>query len=149
MVFSNAEILRGEFHIKRFLSYFVPTVGFAIVFYLGTAYKMRLLDNGRETFNLLPFVVFVSFFSILIGILLRLPKLMKEMKENKQWSFDWIKFLAIGLPMLYLALIPLLSLNFGIRFLLFTKTFLMTGDTTLPSIAGIVFGYVLLDSFKK
>ena len=42
---------------------------------------------------------------------------------------------------------PILSLHFGPN-MLFAKGFWMSGDTTLTSIAGIVFGYVLLDSLK-
>ena len=118
------------------------------IFYLGTDVKVRLLQEGRVTFNLLPYLMFVTIFSISIGVILRLPKLIIEIKEKKQWSFDWIKVAAIGIPTLYLAMIPILTLYFGIH-LLFAKGFLMAGDTTLPSIAGIVFGYVFLDSLKE
>jgi hypothetical protein len=83
-------------------------------------------------------------------MLLRLPKLIVEIKEKKQWSFDWINVAAIGIPSIYIAMIPLLSLFtfFGMNWL-FAKELILLGDTTLTTIAGIVFGYVLLDSLKK
>jgi hypothetical protein len=98
----------------------------------------------------MPFYIFATIFPIVIGMLLRLPKLIVEIKEKKQWSFDWINVAAIGIPSIYIAMIPLLSLFtfFGMNWL-FAKELILLGDTTLTTIAGIVFGYVLLDSLKK
>ena len=118
------------------------------IFYLGTEVKVQLLQESRVKFNLLPYLIFVTIFPIFIGTFLRLPKLIIEIRQEKQWSFDWIKVVAIGFPTLYLAMAPILSLYFGPN-MLFAKSFWMAGDTTLTSIAGIVFGYVLLDSLKK
>ena len=118
------------------------------IFYLGKDYKVRLLEETRTTFNIIPFIIFDTIFPIFIGFFLRLPKLIIEIKEKKQWSFDWIKVAAIGIPTLYIAMIPILTIYFGLD-LLFARGFLMVGDTTLTSTAGIVFGYVLLDSLKK
>ncbi|MGM0865205.1 MAG: hypothetical protein ACQEWF_11075 [Bacillota bacterium] len=101
-------------------------------------------------FDLLPFLIFASIFPIVIGLFLRLPKLIIEIKEKKQWSFDWIKISAIGIPSLYIAMIPILSLttNFGMN-LLFAKELILLGDTTMTTTAGIISGYVILDSLKK
>lgn len=48
----------------------------------------------------MPVVLFTFLFSIFIGIMFKLPKFIDEFKQNKQWMFDWIKFIAIGLPSL-------------------------------------------------
>lgn len=109
---------------------------------------MFLREESAKTFNLMPFIIFGTIFPVIIGLFLRLPKLIIEIKEKRQWSFDWVKVVAIGIPSLYIAMIPLLSFNFGMN-LLFAKEFLLLGDTTITSTAGIVFGYVLLDSFNK
>ena len=118
------------------------------IFYLGMDYKVRLREESATTFNLMPYLIFITIFPVFIGFFLRFPKLIIEIKEKKQWSFDWIKVVAIGIPSLYIAMIPILSIYFGLN-LLFAKEFLLLGDTTFTSTAGIVFGYVLLDSLKK
>ncbi|ASV67539.1 hypothetical protein CKF48_09505 [Cytobacillus kochii] len=135
--------------MKRFLFYFVSTVVMGFIFYLGVKYQVRLHEELRNSFNLLPFLIFATIFPIAIGLLLRLPKLIIEIKEKKQWSFDWIKVAAIGIPSLYIAMIPILSLSTSFENLLFAKELIFLGDTTLTTTAGIVSGYVLFDSLKK
>jgi hypothetical protein len=72
-----------------------------------------------------------------------------EIKEKKEWTFDWTKVIAIGIPALYVALFPILSsTSFGTNFL-FGQVLVLFENTTLITTAGIVFGYVLLDSLKK
>ncbi|AMQ06034.1 hypothetical protein H7992_10315 [Sporosarcina sp. resist] len=134
--------------MKRFLFYFVSVVVMGFIFYLGMDYKVRLREESATTFNIMPYLIFITIFPVFIGFFLRFPKLIIEIKEKKQWSFDWIKVVAIGIPSLYIAMIPILSIYFGLN-LLFAKEFLLLGDTTFTSTAGIVFGYVLLDSLKK
>ncbi len=75
-------------------------------------------------------------------------KLIIEIKEKKQWTFDWIKVVAIGIPSLYMAMMPILLVFFGMNNLLFGNVLLLR-DTTFTTIAGIVFGYVLLSSLKN
>jgi hypothetical protein len=111
-------------------------------------YEVGLKEESRNSFNMMPFLIFATIFPIFIGLLLRFPKLIMEIKEKRQWSFDWIKVAAIGVPSLYIAVIPVLSICFGVD-LLFAKEFILLGNTTLTTTAGIVSGYVLLDSLKK
>ena len=121
----------------------------AFIFYLGINLKVRLVEDIEiTTFNIIPIIIFDTIFPIFIGFFLRLPKLIIEIKEKKQWSFDWIKFAAIGIPTLYIAIIPILVIYFGSEFI-FARRLYMIGDTSFGSTAGIVFGYVLLDSLKK
>jgi hypothetical protein len=133
--------------MKRFLFIFFSTVVIGIIFYLGVDYQVRLKEKSAITFNLMPLLIFASIFPIFIGLLLRLPKLIIEIKDKKQWSFDWIKVITVGIPSLFIAMIPLLAF-YGTN-LLFYKAYLLLGNTTFTSIAGVVFGYVLLDSLKN
>ncbi|MGP4108844.1 hypothetical protein [Virgibacillus sp. L01] len=94
----------------------------------------------------MPVLLFATIYPIVIGLFLRLPKLIIEIKEKKQWTFDWVKVVAIGIPALYIASLPILSTT-GINFVFSIDLMLM--GTKLITIAGIVFGYVLLDSLKK
>ena len=134
--------------MKRFLYIFFSTLVIGIIFYLGMEYQMKLREKSAITFDLKPYFIFTSIFPFFIGLLLRLPKLIIEIRDKKKWSFDWIKFIPIGIPSLYLAMIPLLTISFGTN-LLFSKTFMLLGDTIFTSIAGVIFGYVLLDSLKS
>lgn len=78
---------------------------------------------------------------------MRLPKWMLQKRRGKEWSFDWPVFLAVGCPSLLLVLmalvpfIPLLGGAFALPGLL------LFGETTVQTIAGVVFGYVLLSCF--
>ncbi|KQL37451.1 hypothetical protein [Psychrobacillus sp. FJAT-21963] len=133
--------------MKRFLFIFFSTAVIGIIFYLGMDYQVKLREESAITFNLKPFLIFASIFPVLFGLLLRLPKLIIEIKNKKQWAFDWIKFITVGIPSLYISMLPLLA--FYTTNLFFSKAFILLGDTTFTSIAGIVFGYVLLDSLKS
>lgn len=97
----------------------------------------------------MPVVLFTTLFPIIIGLLLRLPKLIIEMKQNKLWTFDWIKFIAIGLPTLYIismVILPFTPMGEGS---IKVPEILWIGSPTIQIIAGIVFGYTLLDCLKK
>ncbi|MEK4404660.1 hypothetical protein MKZ26_09545 [Sporosarcina sp. FSL K6-6792] len=135
--------------MKKFSFYFVSTIVIGFILYLAMGYQERLRKEVAETFNYMTSIAPVTIFPILFGLLLRLPKLILEIKEKKQWSFDWIKFVAIGIPSLYIAMMPMLQVFFGMK-LLFGREILLLGDPiAFTKIAGIVFGYVLLGSLKK
>ena len=83
-----------------------------------------------------------------MGMLLRLPKLIIEIKDKKRWSIDWVKVLVIGIPSIYIAMIRLLLLFMEI-ICYFSIEVMLLGDFTFTYIAGVIFGYVLLDSLKS
>lgn len=80
---------------------------------------------------------------------LRLPKLIKEIKQNKLWTFDWIKFIAIGLPAFCVLIIYVSKFHLPESILSFIPQAIFLGNTTIQMTVGIVFGYTLLDSLKK
>lgn len=112
-----------------------------VIFYMGMGYQVELRKQYAITFNVKPYIIYVTIFPICMGVLLRLPKLIVEIKDKKKWSLDWMKLLIIGIPALYIAMIPFLGIVFGKK-LLFTEAFMLLGDMTLISIAGVIFGYV-------
>ena len=134
--------------MNRFLFIFFSTVVIGSIFYLGLEYQMRLREESAIVFDIKPYIMFSTIFSIFMGMLLRLPKLIIEIKDKKKWSFDWMKVTIIGIPSLYIATIPLVTINMGTN-LLFSNTIMMLGDFTFTSIAGVILGYVLLDSLKS
>jgi len=110
---------------------------------------VQLENEASKNFELMPVVLFTTLFPIVIGLFLRLPKLIIEIKQKKQWRFDWIKFIAIGLPtflVISLFILPFTSLGEGI---IIVPEILWIASPTFQIIAGIVFGYILLDCLKK
>ncbi|CAG9622307.1 hypothetical protein [Sutcliffiella rhizosphaerae] len=132
--------------MRKFITYFFWTLFIGSVFYFGLMYQDHLINEARMNFNMLPAVIYATLFPILLGILLRLPKLLKEIKEQKEWSVNWIKLLTIGLPTLYIAIVPPLSFSTSSFYLPFTMQIVHLDVTT---VVGLIFGYVLLDSLKK
>ncbi|WP_427137560.1 hypothetical protein [Psychrobacillus psychrodurans] len=134
--------------MKRFLFIFFSTAVIGFVFYFGMDYQMRLREKSAIIFDIKPYISFASFFSIFIGMLLRLPKLILEIRDKQRWSFDWMKIIVIGIPSLYIAMIPLFALVYGMN-LWFSNVVMLVGDITFTTIAGVIFGYVLLDSLNS
>ena len=135
--------------MKRFLYYFAWTIAIGLILYGGVRYQFRLQKEASETFNILPVYLFAGLFPVFLGMLLRLPKLIWEIKEKKAWTFDWIKVVAVALPALYIALLPaLLATPFGVHLPL-SGMQVWLANAIFMTTAGIVAGYVLLDSVKK
>lgn len=139
----------GEILLKRFLYYFAWTVALGIVFYFGIQLHDVALERSQSTFN--PFFIYLFFalYSIIAGLLMCLPKFFLQMRIDQPWIFDWPVFIAVCIPSLTLVimtLIPFTPLS-GDWMRMFT--FLYAAQTTIPTIAGIVFGYALLSCFKK
>ncbi|NLP52564.1 hypothetical protein HC179_17860 [Bacillus sp. RO1] len=132
--------------MRKFLWYFVWTVVIGFIYYAGSRYELYLLNKAQMNYNFWPQVIFATLFPILIGILLRLPKLLKEIKQEKTWSVNWMKLLAVGIPTLYVSFIPVLLLSNLIMYIPFVMDII---HLDLSTLAGLVFGYVLLDSLKE
>lgn len=135
--------------MKRLFSYFGWTIIIGFIIYLGAKYQIRVEQEAAATLEVIPVVMFSSIFSIVIGMLLRLPKLIKEIKLNKYWAFDWIKFIAIGLPSLCVSLIYVSKYHLPESIVQFIPQAIFLGNTTIQITAGVVFGYILLGSLKK
>lgn len=138
--------------MKRFLYYFIWTLAIGFIVYIGTIIEGNISEAASVNYDVLPPLMFLAIFPVIIGLLLRLPRFLLERKERREPGFDWLKFLAVGLPSLYVVLmtfLPFTSLGEG---WLLIPTFMTTSGnsiTTIATIAGLVFGYVLLDCFNK
>ncbi|MRG87151.1 hypothetical protein GH754_12610 [Salinibacillus xinjiangensis] len=135
--------------MKRFLYYLIWTLVIGGAIYLGNNYQLALEEQSETTFNIIPVLIFATIFPLLVGILLRLPKLIIDIKEKRPWTFDWVKGLAIVLPALYITILPLLSYTSVGMNLPFANEVIFFGNSLYTTTAGIVAGYVLLDSFVK
>ncbi|MGE7925068.1 hypothetical protein ACQKND_18075 [Viridibacillus arvi] len=135
--------------MKRFSRYFISLIIIGIMIYFGLSYKLHLEKEASTNYIILPLIRFSFAFPIIIGILLRLPKLIFEIKEKKQWTFDWIKIVVIALPALFIAVSPFLTYTFIGQYFYFANELIVSQSTLLITIGGIIFGYVLLDSLIK
>lgn len=129
--------------------YLLGSIIIISVLYIGTEMQLWLKGYSDEDFNFIPQIVFSVFFPIVVGMLLRIPQLVKEIKLKKRWSIDWIKLIAIGIPSLYLAALPL---SIFIRLPIYHPMFflkMITSGTIATTIAGVICGYILFDSLKE
>lgn len=135
--------------MKRFLYYLVWTLAIGFIIYVGTLIQGNIAEAARATYEVLPSLLFLAIFPVIVGLLLRLPKFLLERKERRSAGFDWFKFLAVGLPSLFFVLmtfLPYTSIGVPIPAYMLSSEY---SFTIIATIAGIVFGYVLLDCFHK
>lgn len=140
---------RGGIVMKRFLYYigWILLIGFLL--YLGTKYYLFLKEEARTTFISDFFVMYNMVFTIIIGMLLKFPMLLQEIRLKKKWTFDWVKLLAFGIPTLYIVTIPFwANSSFGQQFLFSNYSRIVIG-TPMITVAGVVLGYCLLDILKE
>lgn len=94
-------------------------------------------DFESQYFWLLPI------YPILIGCLIALPQIIRNISKTGFWHFDWVKFLIMGIPSLYIAFTHI------IYFSGFGGFLPVLHSEHLYIIGGIIFGTVLLTSFYK
>ncbi|MBD7985666.1 hypothetical protein H9649_13810 [Sporosarcina sp. Sa2YVA2] len=135
--------------MKRFLYFFGWTIVLGIMIYLGAKYQFFLKQEYMKNFRVGSFVWFSAIFPIVIGMLLRSPKLINEIKDKRPWTFDWAKFIGIGLPSMFISLAFVLIFYVPGNILQLFPQQIYLGNPTIQTIAGVVFGFVLLDSLKK
>lgn len=75
-------------YMKTFLYYFCWTIVISFIIYLGAKYQMWLQLEASKNFELSSLYLYSTIFPIVIGMMLRLPKLLTEIRQNSQWTFD-------------------------------------------------------------
>jgi hypothetical protein len=136
---------------KRFIRYFLFTILALVFLFWGANYGFVLKKQAQ---NIYYYYFFSALFPIIYGIILALPKLFKEKYKNGCWSIDWIKFLAIGTPtilidlsLVLVALTPIGHTNYFSTLNPFIEILIL--DRMVISLSGIIFGYILITSFKR
>jgi hypothetical protein len=104
---------------------------------------------GREDFDMIPLTMYFALFPVVVGLLLRLPKFIMEVKERKQWTFDWVKYTVIGLPTLYIVVMSILPYSTIGQGKVKIPEIILIGGPTITIISGIILGYILMDGLKK
>ncbi|MBP3951872.1 hypothetical protein [Bacillus suaedae] len=135
--------------MNQFLKYFIWTVIIGFVMYIGIRFQLNLEEKAETTYTLIPTTLFQVLFPIILGLLLRLPLLLDEINKKKRWTVNWAKIIVIGIPSLYIALTPLLYFTSFGNYLPLTLEMVMLESNTVTTVAGLIFGYLLLDSLKE
>lgn len=132
--------------MKNFFYYFGWTIAIGLVIYLGAKYQIQLQKEMSQTMQIEKYLNFSVIFPIFIGLLLGLPRLIHKIKQQKEWSFNWMKLLVIGLPTLLIVLIYLFLAYIPENVLQYVPEVIFLRNQMIHIVAGVVLGYVLLDS---
>ena len=112
-------------------------------------------NNQCETYEIKGYFLFQSFFPIFIGGIFAIPSIVKNFLTKGHWKMNWLRLLILGLPFIYMSIIPILYFTEIIEFELPFSTlvwggyFGADGSTTFNSITGIFAGYIVLTSIRK
>lgn len=140
--------------MKRFMYYFIWFLCIGFICYLGSQYYMSLKSIAQDKFDDKFFFVYSIAFPIIMGMLLKLPLLVKDIRRQKKWTFDWAKFLAIGVPTFFIGSSPAWIYTVWIYtplvdYSAYMNLLNIVTYTPFATVAGVVFGYCLLDVLKK
>ena len=136
--------------LKRFIILLSYTLFVIYIYIWGEGYQLYLRNLASQTFNRDRYIVFsYVIFPIVIGLVISLPKFIIEMRKRGKWQIDWIKFIAIGIPVLYLTIFPLVlvfsSQTQGSGLPLLNALYPAPLSFHMPiKLSGVVFGYILL-----
>ncbi|MDG5788418.1 hypothetical protein QA612_13090 [Evansella sp. AB-P1] len=148
--------MRKKIHMQHFIYYLVWTIIIGGVMYLGHRIGQSTQNYDSiirvDNFVYVHHALYLQLFPVIIGMLLRAPILVKEIKEGRKWSLDYMKLLVIGIPAFYVTFSHFLwgiSSAFFPFTLPFTLLLSASFDTSIITITGVIFGYILLDSIKE
>ena len=138
---------------KRFWAYIFYLVLFLGVIFLGLRYQAKLRENEGLAYHHLE--ALSSFFPLIIGMLLAAPHIFRMLMKKGCWKIDWIKLIVIGLPFLYITIVPIMYMIGILKVDLPFASYAMGGYfgarlvMTFITINGIVAGYMVCTSFYK
>lgn len=135
--------------IKRLFGIFVYVIVVLMIFLWLLKYQAILLHGAKQTFDPFPHQIFSSLYPIGLGLLFALPNFISNLKVHGRWKVDWIKLIAVGTPALYFANTYILYFSPIGMHLPFADYAVLYGGDVLPTVSGIVFGYIILNSMGK
>ena len=135
---------------KRFVGIFLYVLFIGFATGLGEYYGIHLKKIAAAGFNFYPVFIFSILFPIIIGILLGLSKFINELKKEGTWKWDWVKFLAAGLPTLYISSFYILA-YFQISPYLYPSKliYIISGSEFIFNLSAMAFGYLFLTTLYK
>lgn len=134
--------------MKRFFLYLFWSFIIIVILFFCAKITTELESQFNQTYNSNSYIIFSWLFPILLGIFLRIPRLINDIVQRKRFSYDWIKFSAFGIPLLYVSSVPLMYLDTPNIYPKFFIVFIFT-NFTVTQIAGVILGYIMLDGLKE
>ncbi|MCM3601143.1 hypothetical protein M3175_10415 [Robertmurraya korlensis] len=126
-----------------------------IMVFFGLKFQASLYLNSQETYKIFPYFLFKAIFPLIIGVYLAAPHLYKTFTKAGKWKVDWVKLIVVGLPFIYLSIVPILYFSEVIALNLPFSSYAMGGyfggdaSTSFGTINGIIAGYIVPSSIKK
>src|SRR5665647_2510784 len=128
-------------NVKRFIGYLIYVVAVGYIITKADDYQLYLQHIYSKTFNTTYLWLFMSLFPILVGLMLALHHLVSMIRKQGSLKFDWIMFLAVGIPTLCIAITPIV-LATGLEQLtnIWLFSSIIAFHNNLVTVSGVVFG---------
>lgn len=126
-----------------------------LTIFFGLKFQASLYFNSQETYEVFPYYLFKSIFPIFIGVFIASPHLYKTFTKTGKLKVDWVKLIVVGLPFIYLSIVPifyyseLLTLNLPFSSYAMGGYFGGVASTSFETINGIIAGYIVSTSINK
>jgi hypothetical protein len=139
-------------YVRRFASYFIYAIVFILLIKYGDECYYILQVPGSKYLDMqflgraIVWSYLLVYFTVL-GLMLAVPRFVSTLKKGGSWYFDWIKFIAVSIPILYVVITPWIPSSWWKWWPLFN--YLMGWNNMLSHISVMILGYFLLSSFKK
>lgn len=140
-------------NISRFIVYFVYVVIFMLLVKYGYEYCFyRLQYPGSKYLDYIflgkPIVfAFLVVYFAFTGLMFALPRFISSVKEQGIWKFDWVVFLAVCIPALYVTVTPWIPETLWSFWPL--RDYFGSWGHLLQNITATIFTFFLLTSFHK
>jgi hypothetical protein len=134
-------------NLKRFIGYLMYVAAFGYFVIKADDYHRYLKNLYSSTYDGTYLWMFMSIFPIAVGLLIALPQFITTFKQKGSWKVDWIRLLSICLPSLCVVMTPIICLAYSLQWKL--AGFILGFHPSLVTVAGILFGFVLITSFGK
>lgn len=138
---------------NKFIAYLIYIIIF--ILFLKYGYEYGFYNLQRPGSKYLEYYLFgrqvvwayLAFYFALIGLMLALPRFMNTIKESGVWKFDWIVFLAVGVPLLYVSITPWIPLEWVHYWPL--RDYLGQWGGLFQNLTVTLFTYFFITSFNK
>ncbi|WP_223702366.1 hypothetical protein [Sutcliffiella deserti] len=140
---------------KRAVCYISYVFLFLLLIFIGLRFQAFLLTYGQNNYEILPYFLFKSVFSVVIGIYIGLPFIYRNFSSEGAWKVNWMKLAIIGLPFIYLAVLPVFYISGIFPAILPFTNYVLGGyfgegaSDTFETINGVVAGYIVITSIGK
>lgn len=132
-------------NIKQLIAILLYTMFILFFLYKGAFWEHYLKHVSNYSF--FPRFVMISLIPVLAGVLFALPGLIKKLKHPGKLYFNWVMFIAMGLPLLYVTISPYLYFSPIGKYLPGIGMALMSYSSTPLVICAAIFGYLTISLF--